>query len=146
LTSTPTTEDGLTRSLLFRVGDRLYACAIDAVREVVPFRGAVRLPGAPEFVQGLINLRGTVVTVVDFGGWLDPGRPLAGSGSVIIVDAGGRLTGVSVDEVREVRVIESEPLADVVGDKAAVLRGMGRIGETVVLLVDIHALVRLVLD
>ena len=46
------------RTLLFRVAGKVYGCDIDAVREIIPYRRATRLPGAPSFVQGLINLRG----------------------------------------------------------------------------------------
>ena len=55
------------RTLLFRVAGKTYGCDIDAVREIIPYRRATRLPGAPSFVQGLINLRGTIVTVLDLG-------------------------------------------------------------------------------
>ena len=55
------------RALLFRVGAAVYGCDIDDIREIVPFRQATRLPGAPAYVQGLINLRGTIVTVLDLG-------------------------------------------------------------------------------
>ena len=53
------------RLLLFVVSGRVYACAIEPVREIIPVRKATRLPGAPEYVCGLINLRGAIVPIVD---------------------------------------------------------------------------------
>ena len=93
------------RTLLFRVGERVFGCDIDAVREIIPYRRATRLPGAPKSVQGLINLRGTIVTVLDVGSRLDAERPPVRDGSIILVDHGTRVVGVAVDEVMDVRLI-----------------------------------------
>src|SRR6478672_8530994 len=88
----------IARTLLFRVAGKVYGCDIEAVREIIPYRGATRLPGAPPFVQGLINLRGTIVTVLDLGTRLDPARqPVRdGSGSIILATHGTRTVGVAV--------------------------------------------------
>jgi purine-binding chemotaxis protein CheW len=146
LTSTSTTDPGESLCLLFRIDGRFHACSVAAVREVIPLRGVVRLPGSPGCIQGLVNLRGTVVTVLDLGRWLDADRPLLEAGSIIMVDHGGRLAGVAVDEVREVRSLGSEPLEDVDPDRTLVLKGLGRIGDTVVIHLDVHALIKLVMD
>src|SRR5688572_29558867 len=89
------------RTLLFRVAGDVYGCDIDRVREIITFRRATRLPGAPPYVQGLINLRGTIVTVLDLGARLDPTRqPMRDAGgSIILVEHGARVVGVAVDEV-----------------------------------------------
>jgi purine-binding chemotaxis protein CheW len=146
LISITTTESTELRSLLFRVGEKLYGCPIGSVREIVPFRGAVRLPGAPPYVHGLVNLRGTIVTVLDLGGWMIGGAPVVTTGSVIVVEHGGRVAGVAVHEVRHVTDLSPEPMNDADPERAAVIRGLGRIDDTVVILLDIHALIRLVLD
>ena len=59
-------------TLLFRVGGRLYGCDISDAQEIIPLRPMTRLPGAPAFVRGLINMRGTIVTVLDLRARLDP--------------------------------------------------------------------------
>src|ERR671912_28571 len=87
------------RTLLFRVSGKVYGCDIEAVREIIPYRRATRLPGAPPFVQGLINLRGTIVTVLDLGTRLDPARPPMREGSIILATHGTHVVGVAVDEV-----------------------------------------------
>src|SRR5919107_903672 len=48
------------RLLLFVVSGRVYACSIEPVREIIPVRRATRLPGAPSYVWGLVNLRGAI--------------------------------------------------------------------------------------
>ena len=136
------------RTLLFRVAGSVYGCDIGSVREIIPFRRATRLPGAPSYVQGLINLRGTVVTVLDLGCRIDPSRaPLGGpGGSIILVAHGARVVGVAVDEVMDVQAIEEETAEAGVGDsRGGLVRGIGHLGDDVVVLVDILTLVTQVL-
>ena len=163
--SEPTTELQTTRTLLFRVGPSVYGCDIEVVREIVPFRRATRLPGAPAYVLGLINLRGTIVTVVDLGRRLAPERPAADGGSIVLVGYGSRVVGMAVEEVMDVRLLAA---ADAVGgaegaaagagtgsgesrgDNAGttarpVVRGLGHADDAVVSVLDMHMLIKQVL-
>jgi purine-binding chemotaxis protein CheW len=138
------------RTLLFRVAGSVYGCDIDAVREIITYRRATRLPGAPSYVQGLINLRGTIVTVLDLGARLDPSRPPLrdAGGSIILAEHGARVVGIAVDEVMDVQAIAEEPVeaGTGVGDtRGGVVRGLGHLGDDVVVLIDIHMLVTQVL-
>ena len=133
------------RTLLFRVAGKVYGCDIEAVREIIPYRRATRLPGAPSFVQGLINLRGTIVTVLDLGTRLDPTRPAVRDGSIILATHGTRVVGVAVDEVMDVQAIEEEHVESHGGARDALIRGLGHLEDGVVVLVDIHTLVTQVL-
>ena len=136
------------RTLLFRVAGSVYGCDIESVREIIPFRRATRLPGAPSHVQGLINLRGTIVTVLDLGSRIDPARaPLAGpGGSIILVAHGARVVGVAVDEVMDVQAIEEESSeAGIADSRGGLVRGLGHRDGDVVVLVDIQTLVTQVL-
>ena len=136
------------RTLLFRVAESVYGCDIDAVREIIPYRRATRLPGAPPYVQGLINLRGTIVTVLDLGVRLDATRPPMRDpgGSIILAEHGTRVVGVAVDEVMDVQAIAEEPVESPTGEtRDGVVRGLGHLGDDVVVLIDIHTLVTQVL-
>lgn len=78
------------------------------MREVVPLDRLTRLPGAPLAVLGLINVRGTIVTVVNAAAVLHPAavaRPLS---MVLIVDAGIRGVGLAVERVADVRALRAE--------------------------------------
>ncbi|HYX80953.1 MAG TPA: chemotaxis protein CheW, partial [Gemmatimonadales bacterium] len=55
------------RLLVFRVGTLACAAEVDQVREILPRLPTTRIPGAPPAVAGLVNVRGTLVTVVE--GW-----------------------------------------------------------------------------
>jgi purine-binding chemotaxis protein CheW len=137
------------RTLLFRVAGSVYGCDIDAVREIITYRRATRLPGAPPYVQGLINLRGTIVTVLDLGTRLDRARPPVreAGASIILVEHGTHLVGVAGDEVLDVQAITEEPVDAGAGDtRGGLVRGLGHLeGDDVVVLIDIHTLVTQVL-
>ena len=151
MASSPTTileQLAAARTLLFRVAGSIYGCDIDAVREIIPYRRATRWPGAPPYVEGLINLRGTIVTVLDLGARRDASRPpmREGGGSIILAEHGTRVVGVAVDEVMDVQAIAEEPADAGRGEsRGGLVRGLGHLGDDVVVLIDIHTLVTQVL-
>jgi purine-binding chemotaxis protein CheW len=143
LASTETIGDStIGRTLLFRVGATTYGCNIETVREILPYRRATRLPGAPPYVQGLINLRGTIVTVLDLGARLEPGRPPVHEGSIIMVEHGNRTVGLAVEEVMDVRVIEEEEGTVLPEQAEGVVRGVGHADATVVVLLEVYTLIK----
>jgi purine-binding chemotaxis protein CheW len=147
LASTETLTDAATdRILLFDVGRTLYGCEMAAVREIVPARTTTRLPGAPPFVRGLINLRGSIITVIDLAARLDAGR--AGpDASIMLIEVGAKLVGLAVDDVRDVQEIPADRMESAHGDVArgGVVRGVGHLDDGVVIVLDVGALVRQVI-
>src|SRR5881394_1024340 len=82
VSSHPMSEATLVRLLVFRVGNLVCAAEVDAVREILPRLPTTRIPGAPPVVAGLVNVRGTLVTVVE--GWRALGQePPASPSSVV---------------------------------------------------------------
>ncbi len=135
-------ETAAQRTLLFRVGSTVYGCDIAAVREIVSHQAATRLPGTQPYVDGLINLRGSIITVMDLGVRLEGNRS-PGDGSIIIVEVGDRRLGLAVGEVMDVAPVAVERSADERADD--VVRGLGHLGDTVVIVLDVGALVKQVL-
>src|SRR5438876_5399241 len=87
-------DTGVVRLLLFRVGGLVCAAEAERVREIVPWFEPTRIPGAPPVVAGVVNVRGTLVTVVE--GWraLRQPEPAAdgggrGSGPTVLLEVGG---------------------------------------------------------
>lgn len=133
--------------MLFRLGDRLYGIDLDAVREILPVRRATRVPGAPAYVAGLINVRGTIVTVLDLGSRLDGNSSLAPDGSVILVEHRQKLVGIAVAEVNDVMMLPAESIERTTerdGDDASIV-GLGRMDDKVVIILDIHSIITHVL-
>ena len=126
-------------------GQQRFAWELSAIREIVPARAVTRLPGAPVWVLGLLNLRGRVVTVVDLA--LRMGLEAGADGSIVVLDVDERMLGVRVDEVRAVANAEDAAVEPVEAARAAdgLVAGMVRLGEGPAALVDASAFARSVL-
>lgn len=139
------------RILLFSVGDRVYGCPVEAVREIVPSRRTTRLPGAPAYVRGLMNLRGLILTIIDLGLRLGESAPAREDGSTVLIEHRQRLMGIAVDEVMDVQPLATDaleqPSAPGGAEKnAGIVRGLGHLGDgRVVILLDVHLVVGQVL-
>ncbi|SEK84220.1 chemotaxis protein CheW [Pacificibacter marinus] len=97
--------------LSFRVGGQDYSVDIMSVREIRGAAKATSLPHAPPFVKGVINLRGTVLPILDLSARLglktgdDTERNV-----IIVVDIGGRTAGLMVDAVSDILAIPTEEM------------------------------------
>jgi purine-binding chemotaxis protein CheW len=136
------------RLLVFNVGASTFACDMDPFREIVPPQQMTRLPGAPETVCGLINLRGTIVTVIDGGVALGK-RPYGrAEGLVLLVDYFDRWVGVGVDDVRDIHDVPIDQFAAVNGAElplAGVVTEAVELEGRQVLVLDIKAVVQQVI-
>lgn len=127
--------------ITFDLGDEKYGINVMQVREVLRVPELAPVPGAPDFVMGIINLRGNVVTVVDarkrFG---LPPRPIDDASRIVIIDSGGEVVGMIVDRVAEVlnlfdSDIESTP--SVGNDESAkYLCGVSNVNGSLLILLD----------
>ncbi len=161
-TSTETTPNATLQNLLIvEVRGQLFALDASFLREVIPARGATRIPGAPAVVKGLINLRGSLIVVADVAMRLlgpDAG-PTPDDGSIVLVEVEGKTIGLAVHDVRDVIAIEVEPIdgstkvalaqgstangATLGGTSAGSLcLGVGRLESEIVIVLDVAALAR----
>jgi len=137
------------RLLTFELAGRSHGCALDGVREIIVGRAATRLPGAPAHVVGIMNLRGTLVTVIDLAARLAAGVPARATGHVIVVEVEGRLVGCRVDAVRRVRPLPPldrppnghHPDVGNANDGGIVM-GIGEVDGELVAVLDLRAIVR----
>ncbi len=116
------------------------------MREILPPSPATRLPGAPGYVRGLVNVRGTVITVIDLVARLSD-RPARAEGPVMLIEHQGKVVGVAVDEVIEVQLLPPEGWETPIGDllPGGIVYAIGEIDSQTVLLLDIRALLTYVL-
>ena len=135
------------RVLLFRLASRMYGCSLGEVREIIPYRAATRLPGAPSYVSGLINLRGSIMTVVHLGRRLGVSDEARTDGSIILVEHMTRCMGFEVDEVMDVQPLATEQM-EATGEVLpggenvrGIVKGMGHIDGSVVVVLDVAQLV-----
>lgn len=127
----------------FRIGAEFYALDILRIREVIRPQKLTPVPKAPEFVEGVINLRGVVIPVVDlrkrFGSKIDgDGKKVR----IIICVLAGKILGLVVDEVAEVRNYsrqEIQPAPQFLrGRGAEFFLGVCRRGDDLVMIVDLE--------
>ncbi|HET7275662.1 MAG TPA: chemotaxis protein CheW [Longimicrobiaceae bacterium] len=120
------------RVVLLPAGSQFFGIPVASVREVIPARIATPLPGAAECVRGLINLRGTIVTVFSLSGLLRLSESdSAAEKSIVLVEHGERVVGLETE--RAVRILrvpshEAEAPGDVrmIRDPDKVAAGEGR--------------------
>jgi purine-binding chemotaxis protein CheW len=97
----------------FRVGNAVYALDVAHVREVVRWQPVTLLPMAPRLIEGVIDLRGAVVPVVDLGRVHGAAAVAAGSSArIAIVAEGGLVMGLAVDAALEVMSVDPTELED----------------------------------
>jgi purine-binding chemotaxis protein CheW len=145
--SKPKPADGATgKYMTFKLGAEEYGLEILKVRELIGLMETTRVPRAPEFIRGLINLRGKVIPVIDlrvkFGMQT---VELSPQNVIIVVHIGssnaGITMGILVDEVLEVRAIgedEIEPPPNFQTQAVAeFIRGIGKADERIIILLDI---------
>ena len=136
------------RLLLFNVGPASFACDMDSFREIIPPPGMTRLPGAPETVSGLINLRGTIVTVIDGGLLLGKQGFSRAEGLILLIDYFERWIGIGVDDVQDVQDVPIDRFGSADGSAVPVpgaVTGAVEIDGRVVLVLDIKRVVQQVI-
>jgi purine-binding chemotaxis protein CheW len=95
----------------FRLGDDLYAVDIMRIREIIRPQKLTLLPRTPAFVEGIINLRGAVIPVIDMRRRFGlPPRPIIHTSRLLIVTIAEQLIGLVVDDVTEVLTV---PVRDI---------------------------------
>ncbi|MCC6928532.1 MAG: purine-binding chemotaxis protein CheW [Gemmatimonadaceae bacterium] len=121
----------------------LFAIEQGAVREVVPARALTRLPGASAAVRGLLNVRGTLVTVVDLATRFARGTSAGEELSVVIVVTQSRTLGLLVNDVIDVQAYSADDFVPTgLEPPDPALRGMGHFDGRIVLSVDLQELAR----
>ena len=99
--------DGKLELISFEIADQEFCIDIRAVREIRGWTPATPMPHTPPYMLGVINLRGSIMPVLDLRARLDLGRTEASSRHVIVVvQHGERLAGLLVDAVQETFVVD----------------------------------------
>ncbi|MBX9460028.1 MAG: chemotaxis protein CheW [Brevundimonas sp.] len=129
----------------FRLAEVRYAIDIQSVREIRGWSPATPLPNSQPFMQGVVNLRGIVLPVMDLG------RRLGGAASepsarhaVIVIEHDGRTMGLLVDAVSDIVGIEPgsvHPAPDLTAGAESLLEGIVTSEDGMISLLDLSALV-----
>jgi len=134
--------------VIFSVGTEEYGLEVNQVQEIIRLLPITRVPRAAAFIEGVINLRGNVIPVVNLHYRLGlEQRKDTDRTRVIIAEVQGISVGLIVDQVLEVLYIsrsDLEPPASAGNvDDAAFIRGIGKLHERLILLLDLESLLYL---
>lgn len=138
-------EDEVLQWVTFQLENETYGINVMQVQEVLRYTEIAPVPGAPEYVLGIINLRGNVVTVIDtrsrFG---MPSGDVSENSRIVIIEAEKQVIGIMVDSVAEVVYLRSSEIdaAPAVGteESAKFIQGVSNRDGQLLILVDLNKL------
>ena len=128
----------------FRVGGEMYALDIMKIKEIIRPQKLTPIPKAPSFIEGVINMRGAVIPVADLRKRFD--QPVAAGKErkhrIIICSLAGKIVGLLVDEVNEVRRYTRQEIAPapefMQGPEAEFFLGVARRDDEFIMLIDLE--------
>lgn len=137
-----TPKDELLQLVSFNIGDEEFGVDILKVQEINRTLEVTRVPNAPEYVDGVINLRGKVIPVIDlrrrFG---MPRKEHDKNTRIIVVELSGKVVGFVVDAVREVlripKSVTEPPPSIVTGVEADYITAVGKLEDRLLTLLDL---------
>ena len=129
----------------FRLRDEEFGVDIGSVREITRIADIAHIPEAPSFIQGVTNLRGQIIAVIDlakqFG--LAPQEKLPESARIVVTEINGQTVGMLVDEVPGVLKISDEniePTPELIqtGVRKDYIKGVGKLENRLIILLDLE--------
>lgn len=130
--------------LIFSLANEEFACRTNQVKEITKMLETIKMPRAPAYIKGVINLRGKVIAVIDLARQL--GLPSSEPGEenrIIVAEVQDNIVGLLVDSASEVLRISTkniEPTPAVIENKidTRYIQGIGRIGSRLFVLLDLN--------
>lgn len=131
----------------FMLGSEEYGIEISRVREIIVYKGATPMPKAPAYMDGIVDIRGMIIPVIDLGAKLSvaTNRDEA-EGHALVVECGEQQVALRVDRVTEVRFISETQIEwtdkiEMPGNKGdRSIRGVGKIDGQLCILLDVDQL------
>jgi purine-binding chemotaxis protein CheW len=129
-------------AVIFRIGEVVCAAPAGIVREILPRLPATRIPGVPDTVEGLVNVRGSLLTVLDGHLLLQQERRMSDEGAIVVLEVKGRAYGLGVGQVLDFlelpagSVVESRELP---GVDPRLVQAVGLESDRHFILLDIDA-------
>ena len=136
------------RFLTFTIEDNVYGLPIRFVTEIIGVQPATKVPETPDFVKGIINLRGSIIPLVDVR--LKFGKeeiPYTERTCIIVIDVNTVAVGLIVDKVDDVLTLEDNQIAlppsgGSLGFENRYIEGIGKVEDMVLLLLGAEKLLR----
>ena len=130
-------------AVVFRIGEVICAAPAGIVREILPRLPATRIPGVAQAIEGLVNVRGTLLTVLDGHVLLQQERRAEDEGAIVLVEVAGRRYGLGVGQVLDFLEVPAQSVAeraDLPGVDPRLVRAVGLRDDQHFILLDIDRL------
>ena len=128
---------------IFKIGDEIFGISIDRVVEILKVQKIFTIPGLPEFLSGVMSVRGNIVPVIDLRRRFGI-KPAGNKERIIIVRYGQEKISFLVDDIKEILSLTPEeirtPPSIFKGFKTEYLTGLGKHGERIIILLNIDNL------
>lgn len=127
--------------VIFKLGDEQFAVETSSVQGINDMMKITKVPKAPSYIKGLINLRGNVISLLDINLLLDmPKNDDNSQSNIIILQMEDEQVGITVDGVDEVLEIEENMIEKLEDSKKSHIKGIINFKDRVVTLIDIDKL------
>lgn len=138
-------DDDLIQLVTFRIGEEEFGVDILAVQEIIRLMQITMVPRAPEFIEGVINLRGKVIPVINMRTRFNKVQVQPDSSTrIVVMELDQKIVGFLVDGVSEVlRIPEStveDPPPVVAGIGSEYIRGIGKLDNRLLILLNLEQL------
>ena len=138
-------DDDLIQLVTFRIGEEEFGVDILAVQEIIGMMQITMVPRAPEFIEGVINLRGKVIPVINMRTRFNkPALDQDSNTRIVVMELENKIVGFLVDGVSEVlRIPEStveDPPPVVAGIGSEYIRGIGKLDNRLLILLNLDNL------
>jgi purine-binding chemotaxis protein CheW len=128
---------------IFKIGNDLFGIGIERVVEILKVQKIFTIPGLPEFLSGVMSVRGNIVPVIDLRRRFGI-KPSGNKERIIIVRYGQEKISFLVDDIKEILSLSPEeirtPPSIFKGFKTEYLTGLGKHGERIIILLNIDTL------
>lgn len=133
----PEVKEETTQLVVFRISAEWYGIEITKVKEVIKAEDITYLPSSPEYVAGIVNLRGNILSVTDLKKIFGlPQEELTGKSRLVVIESGVLETGLLVDEVAEaveIPISGIDPaLTTIIPERAEYIEGECKIGDRLI--------------
>lgn len=128
--------------VVFQLAAEEYAIPISQVKEIIRYHEATKLPNTPEYMDGIINLRGKVISVIDLAGRFALPVEKSADKQALIVEAAGQEVGLVVDVVTEVIRLEENAIepANGIAHSNEFIRSIGKVDKRLLIILDLNKL------
>ena len=141
-----TSDEGLMKFVTFFLESEEYALPISKVQEIKRIGEITRMPNAPSYVRGVMNLRGKVVPVIELKHRLNLGQiDISKESRIVVVEHASKILGLMVDKVSQVMNITSDKIENVPEEVVQVqenyIKGVGKIDDRMIILLDLEKVI-----